>query len=76
MDANTILLVLGAIAAFIIHRWTSSPSARQVNREPAGEATLEKCPYCNAIVGITSKGATLRLSKKDSCPHCSKKIRR
>jgi len=77
VDSTSVtLLILGAICLFLIDHWVFRSRAKSVIRESAGEATLEKCPGCKAIVGVTATGLAVRLSQKDACPHCGVKIKR
>ena len=81
MDTTTVvLLILGAIAAYLVSNWSPGSGESPVDRETR-EATVEKCPHCKSLVGISARdSATWRMSKKahgkDVCPHCGKRIKR
>lgn len=67
------LFVIGVL--FVISRPKEKP--RESLYEPAEQAEIEKCPYCNRIIGIWVKDAiTTQIGAPNQCPHCGKKIRR
>ena len=76
-DATVVVLVAGVILFLIAHRLTAGPSASPTTKESKDGATIEKCPRCHGIVGVSVKGTvSMRLSNKDKCPHCGQKIKR
>ena len=76
-NATIVLLILGGIAALLINHLTSGPIIPSIIKESKDGATIEKCPHCKAVIGTAAKeSVTWRISKKDTCPHCNKKIKR
>jgi hypothetical protein len=78
MDKGCIaMLIITLVAWWLLSRLTAPVTARPVIKESIDGATLERCWNCRGVVGAALKESiTWRVSHKDRCPHCGKKIKR
>jgi len=78
MDNGCLTLLIFAIGGWWIHNVlaaTKPPSP--VLKEPIDGATLERCGSCQGVLGVAAKNSvTFRVTEKNVCPHCGKKIKR
>jgi hypothetical protein len=78
MDTTIVILTAGTvIAIYLLCLLFREPGVQPVIRDSINGATVEKCPHCNGVVGVSLKeSVTWRISQKDVCPHCNRKIKR
>lgn len=78
MDTTIVILTVGGvIVVCLLCLLFREHGAQPVIKEPISDATVEKCPHCDGVVGVSLKeSVTWRISKKDVCPHCNRRIKR
>jgi hypothetical protein len=78
MDTTFVILTVAwVIVVYLLSRLFRAPVAPQVTQEQVDGATVEKCPRCESIIGVSLKeSVTWRISKQDKCPHCNSRIKR
>lgn len=78
MDNGLLTLLILTTGIWVIRKvWAATEPAQAVIKETVESATLERCPSCNGVVGTLLKDSVAwRISQKNVCPHCGKKIKR